>query len=31
MCNELIYPEHIIYGAIYGSLDGAVFIQLKQS
>ena len=28
MCNDLIYPEYIIYGTIYGPLNETVFIQL---
>ena len=28
MCNELIYPEYIIYGVIYGPLAGTAFNQL---
>ena len=30
MCNELIYPEYIIYGAIYGPLRDSVLIQLLR-
>ena len=28
MCNDLIYPEYIIYGTIYGPLNDTAFIQL---
>ena len=31
MCNELIYPEYIIYGAIYGALRDSVLIQLLRA
>ena len=28
MCNDLIYPDYIIYGAIYSPLNDTVCIQL---
>lgn len=28
MCNELIYPEFVIYGTIYGLFNETLFIEL---